>query len=160
MATSTNIQYLENTGKDELGATVSIKTASDRRQIETFLAGAAITAGDWVQFDTTAVDAGRVLTVIQAGAGFALGNPLVCGVALTAATAAGQKVDVVVAGYVELANVAAAVGAAGLALVVDNTAGAGRAVAIQPGDIAPACGVSLEAAGLGNTCDVWVIKQF
>lgn len=160
MATSTNIQYLENTGKDELGATVSIKTASDRRQIETFLAGAAITAGDWVQFDTTAVDAGRVLTVIQAGAGFALGNPLVCGVALTAATAAGQKVDVVVAGYVELANVAAAVGAAGLALVVDNTAGPGRAVAIQPGDIAPACGVSLEAAGLGNTCDVWVIKQF
>jgi predicted MFS family arabinose efflux permease len=160
MATNTTIQYLEATAKDELGATVSIKTASDRRQIETFLAGAAVTAGDWVQFDTAATDAARVLTVIQAGAGFALGNPLVCGVALTAATAAGQKVDVVVSGYVELANVAAAVGAAGLALVVDNTAGPGRAVAIQPGDIAPACGVSLEAAGVGNTCDVWVIKQF
>ncbi|CAB5223716.1 hypothetical protein UFOVP390_5 [uncultured Caudovirales phage] len=159
MATSTNIQYLVNSAKDEFGATVSIKTASDRRQIETFIAGAAITAGDWVQFDTSATDAGRVLTVIQAGAGFAAGNPLVCGVALTAATVAGQTVDVVVAGYAELANVAAAVAAAGVALVVDNTA-AGRAVAIAAADTAPACGVSLEAAGVGNTCDVWVIKQF
>ena len=159
MATSTNIQYLVNTAKDEFGATVSIKTASDRRQIETFIAGAAVTAGDWVQFDTSATDAGRVLTVIQAGAGFATGNPLVCGVALTSATVAGQTVDVVVAGYAELANVAAAVAAAGVALVVDNTA-ACPAVAIAAAAPAPACGVSLEAAAGGNTCDAWVIKQF
>jgi len=159
MATSTNIQYLVNSAKDEFGATVSIKTASDRRQIETFIAGAAITAGDWVQFDTSATDAGRVLTVIQAGAGFATGNPLVVGVALTAATVAGQTVDVVVSGYVEGANVAAAVAAAGVGLVVDNTL-AGRAVAYAAADTAPICGVSLEAAAAGNTCDVWVIKQF
>lgn len=159
MATSQNIQYLVNTAKDEFGATVSIKTASDRRQIETFIAGGAITAGDWVAFDTTATDAGRVLTVVQASAAFALGNPLVCGVALTSQATTGGTVDVVVSGYVEGANVAAAVAAAGVALVVDATA-AGRAVALAAGDTAPACGVSLEAAGVGNTCDVWVIKQF
>lgn len=159
MATATSIQYLASTAKDEFGASVSIKTASDRRQIETFLAGAAITSGDWVQFDTTATDAARVLTVIQASALFPTGNPLVCGVAITSATAAGDKVDVVVSGYVEGANVAAAVAAAGTAIVVDNTS-AGRAVALGAADVAPACGVTLEAAGAGNTCDVWVIKQF
>ena len=33
------------------------------------------------------------------------------------------------------------------------------AVAIAAADLAPACGVSLEAAA-GNTADVWVFKQF
>jgi hypothetical protein len=156
MATSTNIQYLENTGKDELGATVSIKTASDRRQIETFLAGAAITAGDWVMFDTSATDAGRVLTVIQATF-VSTGQPLTVGVALNAATAAGQKVDVVVAGYVEGANVADAV-TVGQALSISAVNGRGAAAAATA--TAPFCGVALEDGSASNTADVWVIKQF
>lgn len=156
MATSTNIQYLVNTGKDEFGATVSIKTASDRRQIETFLAGAAITAGDWVMFDTTATDAGRVLTVIQAT--FAsTGQPLTVGVALTAATVAGQTVDVVVAGYAENANVADAV-TTGQALSISAVNGRGSAAAATA--LAPFCGVALEDGSVGNQADVWVIKQF
>jgi hypothetical protein len=64
----------------------------------------------------------------------------------------------VVQGYVEGASVANAVAAAGISLVVDNTA-AGQAVAIAAGDLAPACGVSLEAAA-GNLCDVMVLKNF
>lgn len=156
MATSQNIQYLVNTAKDEFGATVSIKTASDRRQIETFLAGAAITAGDWVMFDTSATDAGRVLTVIQATFA-ATGQPLTVGVALTSATAAGQTVDVVVAGYAEGANVAAAV-TSGQALSISAVNGRGSAAAATA--TAPFCGVALENAAAGNTCDVWVIKQF
>lgn len=156
MATSTNIQYLVNTGKDEFGATVSIKTASDRRQIETFLAGAAITAGDWVMFDTTATDAGRVLTVIQATFA-ATGQPLTVGVALTAATVAGQTVDVVVAGYVENANVADAV-TVGQALSISAVAGRGSAAAATA--LAPFCGVALEDGSAANQADVWVIKQF
>jgi hypothetical protein len=155
MATNTTIQYLENTAKDELGATVSIKTASDRRQIETFIAGAAITAGDWVMFDTSATDAGRVLTVIQATFA-ATGQPLTVGVALNSATAAGQKVDVVVAGYVENANVATAV-TVGQALSISAVNGRGSAAAATA--VAPFCGVALEGAA-SNLCDVWVIKQF
>ena len=156
MATSQNIQYLVNTAKDEFGATVSIKTASDRRQIETFIAGAAITAGDWVMFDTTATDAGRVLTVVQATFA-ATGQPLTVGVALTSATVAGQTVDVVVSGYVEGANVAAAV-TAGQALSISAANGRGSAAAATA--VAPFCGVALENAAVANTCDVWVIKQF
>jgi len=156
MATSTNIQYLVNTGKDEFGATVSIKTASDRRQIETFLAGAAITAGDWVMFDTTATDAGRVLTVVQATSAVT-GRPLTVGVALTAATVAGQTVDVIVSGYAENASVASAV-TVGQAVSM-NSGVAGRVNAYAAAELAPACGVALEGAA-SNLCDVWVIKQF
>jgi hypothetical protein len=155
MATSTNIQYLEGSAKDEFGATVQIGAGtSDRRQIETFLAGAAITAGDWVMFDTSATGASRVLTVIQATA-VALGNPLTVGVALTSATVAGQKVDVVVGGYVEVCNVDGAV-VAGSPLTVDTTAG--RAHVAATGDIVT-CGVAL-AADVANVAPVWVFKQF
>ena len=59
MATSTIIQFL---AEGEEAAT------SHRRQIETFIAGGTIAAGDWVQFDTAASDADRVLKVIEATA--------------------------------------------------------------------------------------------
>ena len=148
MATSTLIQFLE---AGEAGDT------SNRRQVETFIAGGAISAGDWVQLDTGETGADRVLQVIEATAAFATGNPLVVGVALAAA-ASGEQVRVVVSGYAEGASVANAVAAAGTALVVDATA-AGQAVAIAAADLAPACGVALEAAA-GNTADVWVLKNF
>jgi len=156
MATSTNIQYLESTAKDEFGATVQIGAGtSDRRQVETFLAGAAITAGDWVMFDTAATGAARVLTVIQATFA-ATGRPLTVGVALNAATAAGQKVDVVVSGYVENANVATAT-TVGQALGIITVAG--RAELNVAGALGPPCGVALEGAA-SNLCDVWVFKNF
>ena len=147
MATSTLVQFLaEGQGID----------TSNRRQIETFIANGAIAAGDWVQFDTTKTGADRMLFVVEAG-GNATGNGLVCGVALAAA-AAGDQVRVVVAGYAEGASVANAVNAAAIPLVVDNTQ-AGQAVAIAAADLAPPCGISLEAAA-GNLCDVYVYKNF
>jgi len=164
MATSTLIQRLDQSGLVTSttvpgGYTVvTTPDVSNRTQKETFLAGAAITKGDWVQFDTSATGAVRVLTVIQAAAN-GLGNPLVVGVALNAATAAGERVEVVVSGYCDIANVAAAVAAAGVALVVDATL-AGRAVALAAADTANACGVSLAAASAGNVGEVWVYKQF
>ena len=148
MATSTLVQFLQS-GE---GA----KT-SNRSQEETFLAAGTIGAGDWVQFNTSATDANRVLSVIEATGATATGNPLVVGVALEPATT-GQQVRVCIGGYCEGANVDNGVAAAGVALVVDNT-GAGIANAIAAGDTAPACGVSLEAAA-GGKCDVWVLKQF
>ncbi len=147
MATSTLIQFLD---AGESGAT------SNRRQIETFFANGAIALGDWVQFDTTKTGADRMLYVVEAG-GNATGNGLVCGVA-TSAAAAGDQIRVVVAGYAEGASVANAVGGAAVPLVVDNTA-AGQAVAIAAADLAPPCGISLEAAA-GNLADVWVYKNF
>ena len=147
MATSSLIQLLT---AGEAGDT------SNRRQIETFLANGTIAAGDWVMLDTSKTDADRVLFVIEATA-VANGNALVIGVA-TEAAAAGDQVRVVISGYAEGASVANAVAAANVALVVDNTA-AGQAVAIAAGDLAPACGVSLEAAA-GGKADVWVFKRF
>lgn len=152
MATSTLLQKLD-VQADGFGP-----STSNRRQVETFLSGGVIGAGDWVQFNTGASDANRVLSVIEAVATFANGNPLVVGVALDAATAAGQSVRVVVSGYCEGANVDNGVAAAGTALVVDNT-GAGIANALAATDTCSACGVSLEAAAAGK-CDVWVFKQF
>lgn len=150
MATSTLIQSLDLT--DSAGTTVG-PAVSNRRQLETFIAGAAIVAGDWVMFDTSKSGAARVATVIQA-TNVALGNPLVVGVALTAA-ASGAKVTVVVSGYVEVCNVDGAV-VAGSPLTVDTTAG--RAHTAVTGDIV-VCGVAL-AADVVNVAPVWVYKQY
>jgi hypothetical protein len=49
MATQTLINYLETTQKDGFGASVDVGLAAmNRRQVETFKADAALTAGDWV----------------------------------------------------------------------------------------------------------------
>jgi hypothetical protein len=110
-------------------------------------------------FDTSATGSARVLTVIQA-TNVALGNSLVCGVCLGSAETdgsltAGSKINVVISGYVEGANVDGAV-VAGSPLVVDTTAG--RAHVGVTGDIAY-CGVALEA-DVANKAAVWVYKRF
>jgi hypothetical protein len=156
MATATTIQYLPNTATSELGGSVAIKTQSNRRQIESFTAGGAIVVGDWVAFDTTQTDAARLSTVVQAGA-VVLGNSLVVGVAITAAAVAGDIVQVVVDGYVEGANV---VNGVAIGVSISVTAAAGRANATAAADLAPSCGVTLEASVVANTCDVWVRKAF
>jgi hypothetical protein len=158
MATSTLVQYLEKTQVTVSGGTTPVgASTSNRSQVEEFLAETTVTAGDWLEFDTAQTGASKVLVVRQATAN-GLGNPLVCGVALTAATVAGQTVDVVVGGYVASANVANAVAAAGVALTVE-AAGAGQAVAITAADTGPACGVSL-AAPVANKAEVWIFKRF
>ena len=171
MATNTLIQKLDGTalisnitGSPGSYTTVDIPDVSNRRQVETFIAGATVVVGDWLQFDTSATGAARVLTVIQAGAN-GTGNPLVVGVCLGSAESdgsltAGSKINVIVAGYAEEANCAVAtVNAAGIALTV-GVAGAGQAVAIGAGQTGPACGVSLATASVSNVAPVWVYKQF
>jgi hypothetical protein len=145
--------------------------ASDRRQVENFRlkipsGGGTFTlaAGSWMQFDTAQTGADRTLVALEAVDTFATGNPLVIGVLLDevseAQTASDRyiQVRVIVAGYAEAAKVDNAVAAAGTALVVDNTA-AGGTNALAAADVAPACGVALEAAA-GNRADVWVLKNF
>ena len=170
MATSNLIQKLDATafisnisGSPGSYTSTTIPDVSNRRTVETFVAGATVAVGDWVQFSTAVSGAARVLTVLPASAATATGNPLVCGVCIGSAETAGtltsgSKVFVVTSGYCEKAKVDNAVAAAGVALVVDNT-GAGIANAIVAADLAPACGVSLAAAA-GGLADVWVYSQF
>jgi hypothetical protein len=135
--------------------TGTAQDTADKRTIKTFISGAAITAKDWVQLDTSKADSDRALYAIQAASGTTSGNGLVVGVALDSATAAGQRVRVVTHGYVEGANVANAINAAGLMLVVEGTAGRAELCVLGDHNVAP-CGVALETAS-SNTCDVFVL---
>lgn len=159
MATSTNIQYLLASAKDELGATVQLPTASNRRQIETFISSGTFAVGDIVAFDTSATGAARVLTVVKCPA--TLGLPNIVGVALEASTASGQIVDVVVAGYVETVNATAAI-VAGSA-VTTSGAVAGRVItydstAAAQSNASP-IGITLGAV-VANVVPMWIFKKF
>jgi len=93
MATATTLQYLEET--DSAGNAYSTGT-SNRRQIETFIAGGAIGAGDVVVFNVA--DGGGSEVVLEVIEGIADGPAI--GVALAAA-ATGDRVDVCISGLAE-----------------------------------------------------------
>ena len=148
MATSTLIQFL---GPGEAGDT------SNRSQVETFLASSAIAKGDWVSLDTSKPGADRCLyvgVIDTSGGAVALGVPVI-GVALEAASIDGE-VRVVIAGYVDQANIATGT-AAGIALALDTTT-SGRAVAADAANVNLA-GVSLAVAAL-NSAPCMVLKKF
>ncbi|MCH9838749.1 hypothetical protein K0U83_24000 [bacterium] len=109
MATSTLIQFL-GPGEGQ--------NTSNRAQVETFLAGGTIAAGDAVAFDLSKTGADKVLYVVEATGG---AKALIVGVALTPA-AANEKVDVCIGGYVAEADVATGV-TAGAQLCGSATAG-------------------------------------
>jgi len=167
MATSTLIQYLEPT---DIAGVALPAGVSHRRQVETYLvtltnAGGApatitIPDGSWMAWDTSQSGANAALFVTEAG-NVALGNPLVCGVLLSAASATVPaassvvvKAEVVVAGFVD-AEVDGAV-IAGSPLTVDTTAG--RAHIAVTGDI-DICGVAL-GPDIANKAPVMVFKKF
>jgi hypothetical protein len=157
MATSTLIQKLDRVTDPLVSGTVgSTASTMDRAQTEIFLAGSAITAGQWVSFDVTQTGADRVLFVVPSAL-TALGNPLTVGVAKGAQATVGGRVEVVVGGLAAVANVNATVAAAGVALSVVAVTGevAGNVAA----NTAPPCGVSLAASAAG-VAPVWVFKQF
>ena len=147
MATSTLIQRLETGEGGEV---------SHRRQLETYISGGAITAGDVVAFSTSATGADRAATVVQAAI-VATGNALAAGVALDSASGAGEKVRVIVAGYAEDVKCDAGVAAGDPLSVAQATAGAvDTSVAA---DLAGCFGVALEAVA-GGTVDLIVFKRF
>ena len=170
MATSTLIQKLDATALTTSTTVpggyqvVSTPDVSNRRQIETFIAGATVVPGDWLQFDTSKTSGPeKVLTVIQAAANGS-GNPLVVGVCLgsaetTGALTVGSKINVIVGGLAEKANVAAGVGV-GTPIQVSATAGRAQATILPVGvGSGSACGVTLSAV-VANVANVWVYKQF
>jgi len=116
-----------------------------------FFATAAITAGDFVAIDPTVTTYGVLNSIVTADADGGGDVKIPFGVAKNAAAAAGDLVEVYVSGYVPSANIANAVNAVGIALVISTTAGragawsaAGAAIGTQP------IGCSLAAAS-GNT---------
>jgi len=165
MATNTLLQYLEGTGEDAFGNSVSLGSKlSNRRQIETFIADEAIVSGDAVSFDMSeTADGDKVLKVVKADSGTATDTCCI-GIAITAAGAAGDKIDVCLAGPCE-ANVAATT-VAGSLLQISATAGRldPRTVAVNEGGAAtfnlfPIVAIATEA-DTGNVATVIVYKQF
>ena len=152
MATSTTLQYLDHQNKDS--ETYGI-TASNRRQVETYIAGGTIAANDLVAFDfSKSTDAEIALTVVKADSG-STDSIAAIGFALGGASA-GEKVDITVAGIHVSANVAGAV-AKGDRLSI--SAVAGQADTYVNSDTVPVIGYALEA-DTANVASVMVIKQF
>ena len=150
---SNTVQAL--TAKDRSTGTSSV-SASDRRTVIAFKAGAAIAAKNAVAFDTSATGADRVITVVNAdNANASTAQPI--GFALDAATAAGDVIRVVVKGYVEGAAVADAVSTVGTTLNSGSTAG--LAIAYGAANEQAPFAQALEAAS-SDTADVWVLGLF
>lgn len=124
-----------------------------RSTYRTFLAGGAITAGDFVGFDTSKTGADRCLYVVQAAGVATVGSKNVVGVAVEAA-ASGAPVKVCIAGYVEGANVDGAT-VAGSALIGPIGTN-GRAAIETPGTTTGhVVGVALEA-DTSNAADIFL----
>ena len=159
MATQNIIQYLETSQYNALpsGGTVPVGIeAMNRRQIETFISGAAIAANDLVCLDLSKTANGeKAITIIKADGGDVT-KRCVVGFALEAATGAGESVDVTIAGLHADANVITGV-AKGTGLSTSGTPG--RSDAYVAGDTVPVIGFALETAA-ANKAPVFVIKQF
>lgn len=154
MATNTIIQYLES------GNGVA---TSHRSQVETFIAAETIAANDLVSLDLSqAIDGDKSLKITKADTGTAT-DTCAIGFALNGG-AAGDKIDVTVAGIHISANVDGAT-VAGSRLIVGSTAGrAGIAADINEGGAAtivqrPLIAIAAEA-DTANVATVFVIKQF
>ena len=159
MATQNIIQYLETSQYNALpsGGTVPVGIeAMNRRQIETFIASEAIAVGDALSLDLAQANNGdKAIFVMKADTGT---NSKRCGIgiAISAAAAAGDTVDVCIGGMAE-AKVKAGT-AVGDRLSIFNTT-AGVLEPYQNTFEDPILAVA-GAAEAGGTAIVFVIKQF
>jgi len=151
MATSTLIQYLETERYGSLpGAGVEAvgPESMNRRQIETFIASGAITAGQTVALNILkTADGDKAIFVVPSATGT---DDTTCfvGVAITAA-GAGDKVDVCVRGVCEATVLTGA--AKGKLLYITSTAGAlDDAAGSAPASDSVPVAVALETRGGGT----------
>tara|TARA_R100000655_G_scaffold49495_1_gene87022 strand:+ start:1874 stop:2326 length:453 start_codon:yes stop_codon:yes gene_type:complete len=150
MATSTLIQYLE--GTDAAGVSLGT-TPSNRRQTETFIAAEAIAGRDAVSLALNKPADGDISLYVQKATSNVTSDTCFVGVALTGA-AAGEKIQVCIAGVCE-ANTSAS--AQGKSLAISTTAG--RLVDYANSDVLPIAAVATQAHS-GNVATVVVLKQF
>jgi len=160
MATQNINQYLETAQYNAVpsGGTVPVGIeAMNRRQIETFIASEAIAVGDTVALDFSKAGSGdKGIFVVKCDDNTATKKCAV-GVAISAATAAGDTVDAVIAGMVDNAKVAGAT-AVGSSMAV-SAATTGELAVYAAGDTLPVFAIAATAHA-GGTATVFVIKQF
>jgi len=177
MATTTILQYLDNTGKSvTTGADVQLGNSPlNRQQVETFLTETAITKGQLVALDgaklATDPSGGLTsLTVITADFDSAPVRKMVVGVALEAVTGTAtspQPIKVCIRGVVA-GVVTTGATVVGQTLILDAGGGAGacqgQAVSVNEAGAAvvplgPAIGYALTVAAAG-TCTAYVRGLF
>ena len=154
MATSTLLQYLQADDGDGVALTGS---PSHRRQVERFIASAAIAEGDAVSFDTSkTADSQKTLYVVSADTGAATSKCFI-GVALETA-AAGDEINVVISGLA-IANLASGGATAGVPLMIST---GGDFVDYSAGSVLQNAAISCEAlaATTAGKASVIVFKQF
>ena len=126
-----------------------------RQEVKTYKASGAITAGDFVELDASKTGATRALYVKECTVLATLGNSALVGVALEAATAAGDDIRIVTRGYVASANVHATTVAGKLLCGPILVAGrADLALATTYGPVA----VALEA-DTANLAAIWLFAR-
>mgnify|MGYP003337560870 CR=1 FL=1 len=171
MASSTLIQNLNTTQVSGLGVSSAVAlTSMDRRQVETFKAGSAISSGDWVALDlgtaaspnsaeTAAITVCKADGDRDAGAGITSTASVVVGVCLGPASSrdddgsggvkSGGSALVVIRGPVsaKLDNTGAAInkGSALVLTTLPGLAGVYTAAAVLP-----ACGILMDTAVAGG----------
>ena len=154
MASATYLQSLDSVYEN--GDSRGI-TPSNRRQTEIFLASHPIAVNDLVALDFTTVsysDGDKALYIRKALDTEISQVPV--GFALNAAAAAGDKVEVTIAGIHKSANVVNTT-AAGDRLIISNVPG--QAKVVTAADTVPIIAVATEA-DTANVATVFVIKQF
>jgi hypothetical protein len=119
----------------------------DEADIVDFIAGAAITATEWVSFDYANVTGAKEIKQVIQSAVVSTGNTAAIGVALDSATAAGQTIRVQVGGRCASAKHTASAG--NVLIVAGTTAGIAEAAAAT--DICRIVGFATEdnASGVG-----------
>ena len=153
MASATYLQSLNVLNAD---GTDIAGFPSNRRQVESFIAGDVIAANDLVALDLSASSLGKqAVTIIKADKNTDA-KCIAIGFALNAAAAAGDTVEVTIAGIHESANVHVDA-AAGKPLTVSTVAG--RAAIYANSDTQTIVAYAM-AADTANVGPVFVIKQF
>ena len=128
---------------------VSIVTGAKADVVE-FSSGGAITAGDVVKLDITATGEAQARTVVESDA-----SPLAIGVALETTSAAGERVRVCVAGYIEGVNCAAGA-ASGESLYA---AANGQVSDTAAAATLPVFGVALDDRLAGGTITMYIYRN-
>ena len=154
MATNTLLQSLNDSANQ---ATID---SSNRRQVETYLASAAIAAGDAVCFDASKTNASdKALYVLKASTNAATSKCFV-GIAIEAAAAAGDRIKVCISGIC-IANITAANAAsAGVNLMISSHPAAGELADYSAGSVLQNVGISCEARDGDGQATVMIFKQF
>lgn len=159
MATQNIIQYLETEQYSALPGVANVAvgiSAMNRRQIETFVAGGAIAANDLVALDfSQTADGDKAITVVKANSS-STNSICAIGFAINAAAAAGDTVDVTIAGMHESAHVKAGI-LKGKPLSISTVAG--EADEYVAGDVVPIVAYATEDEA-DDVATVFVIKQF